>query len=83
MSNSLVFTCTCGSDLVGTVDVPKRCPNCGRVFLNGKEAPKTDDEGHDLEWHRKHCLKCVESGSGSDVVWCEKARVLAETQRLP
>ena len=83
MSNSLIFTCVCGSELVGVTDVPNRCPNCRRVFLNGKEAPTTDDEGHDLEWHRNECTKCVESGAGTDIMWCEKGRILAEVQQLP
>jgi predicted RNA-binding Zn-ribbon protein involved in translation (DUF1610 family) len=42
MSKSLVFACPiCGSELVGTADVPTKCPNCGHVFVNGVEVKET------------------------------------------
>jgi predicted RNA-binding Zn-ribbon protein involved in translation (DUF1610 family) len=38
MTTPLVFTCpTCSSELVGTADASTKCPNCGRVFVNGVE----------------------------------------------
>jgi rubrerythrin len=38
MSKPLVFNCpVCSTALVGVADAPTKCPNCGRVFVNGVE----------------------------------------------
>jgi predicted RNA-binding Zn-ribbon protein involved in translation (DUF1610 family) len=47
MSKPLVFTCPiCRSQLVGTANVPAKCPNCGRVFVNGVELKNEAGKGY-------------------------------------
>jgi hypothetical protein len=40
-----------------------------------------DEDGHDLEWHKRECQRCIEAGGGG-WDWCQKAIPLVASEPL-